>query len=544
MIINTSFRSSLFILIASSLAMAVWMWFADGWADDFPYRHVAYGYDSFFNCRGEEIQSFPDILKGMRNHFLYVNGRLANLIAIIVLQLPSWLTALIQGSMYGLTLAGVMRLVRGKSWKEYPLGLVFTIILVWILLPWEDCNASHDFLINYLWSGAVNLWVLIALFSEDMRKKLGWIIMAAIAAPMHESMGVSMDIMICIWFISNRKQLCSNLRNLLLPSVYIVTSIIPFLSPAFSDVIEQAVSDGLYPDNMLLYHIGVRLYPVWIAALLMIAAMFIGRDKKQMLFNLILWSGIITGIIIAVYSHTEGRAYWWMLLLTIVTGLRACNYIFMRKPGKKTVIISALILFAGVLIWQIDLASWQCILTRERDAVMKEMKQGKQLIIQPLHTYNEVPWWLMNIAGNMAESGTIQFCNMASEVYGDDHHLPVVLADSLDVSALRDGKLLQSGFAIPYYVSFRKLDPPLLECNYSFSGTSKAVNPIYSLRHALSKPTEGIIVVNLLCTPLTGTDLGAELPVDTIYFYRPTAVARSFYGHPVKTAAPTDFLAQ
>lgn len=368
--------------------------------------------------------------------------------------------------------------------------------------------------------------------------------MAAIAAPMHESMGVSMDIMICIWFVSNRKQLCSNLRNLLLPSVYIVTSIIPFLSPALNDVIEQAVSDGLYPDNMLLYHIGVRLYPVWIAALLMIAAMFIGRDKKQMLFNLILWSGIITGIIIAVYSHTEGRAYWWILILTIIIGLRACNYIFRRKFGKNTVIISALILFAGVLIWQIDLALWQCILTRERDAVMKEMKQGKQLIIRPLHTYNEVPWWLMNIAGNMAESGTIQFCNMAAEVYGDDHHLPVVLADSLDVSVLSDGKLLQSGFAIPYYVSFRKLDPPLLECNYSFSGTSKAVNPIYSLRHALSKPTEGIIVVNLLCTPLTGTDLGAELPVDTIYFYRPTAVARSFYGHPVKSAVPTDFLAQ
>lgn len=523
------------ILLVSALCMGLWVWYASGWADDFPYRCVPEGgYDDFFNCRGSRVEGAGDLWRAWRGHYLYVNGRLSNLIAFGVLMLPLWMSSAVQGAMYALFGAGMARLIYGRKWGEHPAGMAMLLVGIWIVLPWEDCHASQDFLINYLWSGALNVWVLAAaLESGATRRKSLWAL-AAVAAAMHEAVGASMDVMLAARLWSLRGEWREERGTVTMALIYMACSVVPLCSPALETVMARQGQIEMSYDTAW-YQLGVRLYAVW-AALCLGAAALAWRRGAERGRIAIYMAGIAAGVAVGWFSRAEIRAYWWPLTLSMACGVSAWRVLWRRRAGRGTQAVAAVVIGAGLTVWQTALWREQRVLSEERDAVMDAMREGQRMIVMPVESYNEVPWWLMNIPGCLAESGTIQLCNMAAAVYGDDHAVPVIVARRHDLGGMRGDTLLTGARGLPYYVSRRRLSPAVLECVYG-KAAGPAVNPVYSLRHAAGGDKETVIVVNGLETGLSGAEAGVA-DADSVWFYRPTGLARSLYGHKLIYAKP------
>lgn len=124
-------------------------------------------------------------------HWLSTNGRIANLIAPLMLNyIPHWALLLLNAAITALMFVAVINLACTQR-----VGITARLLLISILaytLPWWDSMLLFDCSFNYVWATTFGLFAIYAILNHRCNNIL-LAIFAFLAAGMHEAMGVPLS---------------------------------------------------------------------------------------------------------------------------------------------------------------------------------------------------------------------------------------------------------------------------------------------------------------------------------------------------------------
>lgn len=120
-------------------------------SDDLSYRLP------FVSTIDDGYLRLSDICSSLSNLYNYDNIRLANIVMILTILLPKWLTAAASAVMVGYVIVEGLRIAGCTRSKAAAMALASYVVLI---LPWQDQMYVFDFQLNYLWASAVSLLLL------------------------------------------------------------------------------------------------------------------------------------------------------------------------------------------------------------------------------------------------------------------------------------------------------------------------------------------------------------------------------------------------
>lgn len=533
---------TLLLLVLAAVIFGVWMLcargYGKGWMDDLPYSHICtpdMTKGTFFLCMGKPVETLGDIFSSIYYHYLVVNGRFANSLMFIYVMLPPWLGPVLQGGLYALMVCGIMRLGVGRGWRSQPLALILTVCLIWTVFMWDDMYASADFMINYMWTSAGVVWSLIAIFTPELCRRKRWLWVIIPTAMMHEAAGATAVGGIIAYMIVERERLWADKRQLLLPCAFLLFSLVPIITPALGEHIDDRYLirvDG----KMLLYRVILKN---WFVVLISLAYAIWSVRKKNWKKLAVYEAMILLNVVIFIISFRTDRAFWFAYLAATVMLLDMCHGIRVNRQIKfwLSIPVAALLLW-----WGIQLCKWQWRCSLERDAVVAELRQGHpegDYVLSPVTNYYEMPWWLFNMVGTVGEMGTSQ----RNYIYLDNRKchpkyeyrfIPLPPAATLEES-LNSLPVLPSGLRGNKSVVVSKKEIPqaylMYKCSKESSGDLSSVNPIYSLRTYSDD--------DATCFPSYSDPVILKMKDgEILYLYRPAAIPRSLWNYELADAWP------
>lgn len=525
-----------------------------GWMDDMPYRHIALpGQEndfSFFCCEGPYIQGMEDALTAAWNHYLAVNGRLANTLMFFYGLLPPVVGPLLQGVMYALMMAAILRLGLGRGWRRHYLAAAGLVALGWVVLPWGDMMGSADFLLNYVWSSALVLWSLVV--CRGFSTRLGWLWMVIPAALMHESISAAADAGLGLFILLNIREYRRRPKALVLPLAFMVASLGVLFAPGF--LIRAGQIDGQMVDYgwFISYKLGVREWPLWVLTALSV----LYGVKRRTVRKLIPAWGIIAGAFaISVYALAYERSLW----IADCVGLAMLVWICSRiRVGRILKGVLAVAVMLAVSVWMGAICVLQWGLSRERDVVMSALRESPYPVMcADITEYTQIPWWMLDIPASVGEGTTGIRANISAEVLGLNTGrfavLPPLEGQSRYTASTDPEAILKSIESLPeldpgvrgnlYVIVSRHRLPEYMEMTFAPSPEGErplpGVAPIYRLRKYTAPYTlRNWADRTAVPTALLGAGYPQRLGTDTLYFYRPIAPARSLQSLRLTRVAP------
>lgn len=187
---------SVVALVVFAVGVGLWQLFATPAHDDINYGYICLDTceDDFWELRGGPLTTFSEAVESASNHWMLVNGRLANAIMVFAVLLPPWLLSAIQAMMA----AGMMLLVLFYGLGRKALNCSWLCALLplagWKLFPWFDNFSSDDYMMNYVWSCVLVLaflWpVLHPRSLSSPLRMAGACLLGLAAGMMHEGFSV------------------------------------------------------------------------------------------------------------------------------------------------------------------------------------------------------------------------------------------------------------------------------------------------------------------------------------------------------------------
>lgn len=533
-------RFTLVMLAISSALFAAWMLcargYGKGWMDDAAYTRVlTSGMDDFryFFCSGHEIQGMADICSSVYWHYMLLNGRLANFLMLFYSQLPAWAAPLLHGAAYGFMISGIMRLGLGSSWSRRPLALACIVALVWALFPWWDLYASADFMFNYVWSGAACLWSVSAMTASTDRVRLRWLWLVIPAAMMHEGVSAVVDAGIAAYVVAGYRSWRHDPGRLVLPAAFVIASMVPLMSPGIRALASSRVHEeltGHFIFNMV-------LAKNWFLPVVFLLYSRYAIRRKRLSEYVSCTAAMLAVFGISLISAAAGRALWAGYLLAAVMLCRVCAGIMLRPLVSVS---AAVMLSAATWSWCVSLCRWQWRTSAERDAVFAELRSGHpegEYVMCHVTDYDEIPWWLFDIPGNLGETG----CSNRAYVHAELHNrisdrwrfFAVMPPASTLARSIESLPALPSGLRGDKYRILTPRRQPDMRFELTFGADPEPgaswSHPLYSSRRFGSP-------VSCVCTC---DETGLRLPDgDSVYVYRPTYLPRSLWDHPLTDARP------
>ncbi len=193
---------SLVSLFLYGIGIALWQYFTPPIHDDITYQFVCTGTSEsdFWKLDGPLIQSFSDACFSAWNHWVLVNGRLANILMILFVPLPAWVLSVCQGLMSMVVAYLMFYFGLGRRCLRYSWLWAAVLLGIWKFFPWYENFGSDDFMINYMWSCAFSLGLLYFIYNlkkvNTPAKIFGISVLAFCTGMMHE--GFSLPVLFAV----------------------------------------------------------------------------------------------------------------------------------------------------------------------------------------------------------------------------------------------------------------------------------------------------------------------------------------------------------
>lgn len=421
------------VVVIAAVGVAVWQGVSGRWLDDYAYMTVpmtdaeiaAAGMDAssievFTDCCGPDITSFGQLPEAMWRHYLIANGRLANMLAFVMMQLPVWVLAVLQGVAYLLMIIGMLRLSGvGRGWIDRPLRCVLLVAVSWIVLPWSDGFASGTFMINYVWSAVASLWLLILLMrpGRSVGARGALYALAFVAAMMHEGLTVAVlaALPVVLW---GAKRRCRR-TTLIAVGVYVAGAALMLVAPGLRNRIGM---QGGPSWNFLMRDIVVGMLPIWVACLSMFSVTLRGRwrrERRVMLRRWTLMAAMLAGTAVCLVVKQGERAAFFPYILSVTLIFDIWGAWLSSLCRAPRLALSCSVLGAVLLsLWLWRLAWWQHRASEERDRVMAQVEAtGRPVAWVDTYDFTQLPWWLMDIPGYIGSSDEGDVELMAAHVF-------------------------------------------------------------------------------------------------------------------------------
>ena len=331
--------------------------------DDLYYRHVfeapegltnAEIMNRFGSAMGPEISSVGDVLFSVKNHYFYFNNaRLANAIAFASNLFPHWVTDVVSALMFIVLIVMMSRFGFGRGLT--PWRLMFSVLASAVFLSWVNPMLTADFLMNYLWAGAITL-VWLWLLTRDKTPSL-WLMLplSALAGGMHEAYSVAFGACTLVMIIQSPR--LRNRRVILSFAVYAVAAAIIIFSPALIYRFGTALEAEMHPGFSLTVMVNgmVSYLGVVVAALTLIVALCCSPRNRRLELMQVSYpfiAAILANLAISVMAlNFEGRTAWpanIAAIIIIMRTARVCHF----HPSKftKAILSFGMVLWIGMIV--------------------------------------------------------------------------------------------------------------------------------------------------------------------------------------------------
>lgn len=336
------------------------------------------------------------VLHAWGHHYIYVNGRFANLIAIFITGWPRPLVAMLMGAVSALWLWGILRISGVWSMRRGVTAAAVLTGICYFAFAWWDV-AIVDCALNYVWTAAFSLlfWILLVHKGSYRPFTLFWVLLFSfIAGGMH--VGATTPFAAALFLSRFWMKYRATRQQKLIYWTYAVSAIICFLSPG-NWIRAAAPGPADDPVFMLL----LKSEPITLlATLLFLTLLIIPRTRSGVCGFLRdkggVWmlAAIFSTLFVAVGGKV-GRAGWFAdtcSLLALILWLGGFDIRVARIPGVcLSVLIYIAMTLSGVAIAVESYRAAQPDMALR--AEMKEVK--KPIYYHTLANYGDLPWWTL-----------------------------------------------------------------------------------------------------------------------------------------------------
>lgn len=364
------------------------------WPDDFQYSRSFTSFmkddTGFFELQGPVITSFNEALDAIVNHWLMVNGRLANAFMFLFAPLPYWVGKCVAAIAMALFCISLWKFFGKQSLSNNMLAIAVPI-MIWTGLQWNDQMQSTDFQFNYIIPSLMMMYLLLKLFNIEKSRKISWFtwFVIVIFALWQEGFTIAM---LCFFFVEwlyNRR-----------PSIFIVCCIL------FLGIVSQLLSSTLMriSKSVLFPLYAQSWFMLFIKSWLSIVATGWWLIRRRRLSGpqrrlidrfaygfLFAWLGALCIFITMVPMQ---RFHWPNDVLAIgllILIIRSYQNIKLRpRIAYFLIIIYAL--------WGASLIYWQNRILRFNLLCAEQLQKGNYVVEDPENLYTPyIPFWLMSI---------------------------------------------------------------------------------------------------------------------------------------------------
>lgn len=351
----------------------------------------------------------------VREHWLYDNGRLCNMVVIPLLLLPKWVgsaivvlfCAVMVG--YGFRLAGI-------DWKRS--ALVVPALFLWtFFIPWSQHCGAMVYQYNYLVSGGLLLWTLaLACTGRDSRwRSIGVFLLAVVVGVWQEGFSVpafaGVAVCMCIF------PACRTRRALCLMAGLAVGIAAVASSPAFRARVNYDIMSGplaVTTAKALAGHLS------FVLLVLLSGVSLCLRSTRRVVLSPQLLFALVAGfaaIIIQIVTVGTRRAGWCADIVSVVGLLYMLRHMPWNGLWYRRQVALSFCLVAGVLtFWHwavVDVLSVR-IGRQMHEFIMRNVSGGEQTIFTDIDTFYDLP----AIAAGVPDCGIFTSVSVMDSYHG------------------------------------------------------------------------------------------------------------------------------
>lgn len=348
------------------------------------------------------------------------NGRLANVIAVVLLLFPKWVGS---GAALICFAASVMLSLRmaGIDWKRSPL-VPLAIALFMFALPWRDRMGALDYQLNYLVSSFLAILLFYYLFYRKRRRMIPAFLIALLCGAWHE--GISAPALcgiLCVAAVSGRwRDRCvwTAVAGLSFGLLWL------FLA-GYSRHLDGAMFRNAAFDKVWLEDLTAVIWPV---ALFILSAVVlsvrngIGAIVADSFLLFCVVSALASSGIYIITGYSE-RVIWWGCFASVCGTLTAVRYLMPRvvvRYSPASAVFGAMLI--ALTFTHLAFVGYYTLQVRG------EMKRNLELwrsdnsgsLFTSLPQFSELPW-ICGYLPDYHDSWTA-FESSAAYWFGDDEH--------------------------------------------------------------------------------------------------------------------------
>ena len=435
-------RTMIWLVAALTVVGALaWQLSTYYYADDFAYMRLLEtpSQADFLSCRGPMNSSMTDVWNSIMNHYVAVNGRLANIIVYIMLLLPLWIVKAVAG----LTMSALFFLITFCCWRYCRsimarlMAISVSAFLFWTAFPWYDSFQSYAFQTNYVLPSVFVLLYVIAwerVGRVSFSAFVALTFFAVFVGWMHEGFTcplIAASLFSLVFDKYYRK------RRVWLVVALVVGLVFSMSGASMARATLSLGRGGSFGYASVLTRMSTQLWVVWLATFSFI--IFYVRRREfwsTSVFRLLLMLmvGAWTAVLQAFVLQVVYRALWPAELFGVVSLVIIVADRF--PPGsmrcRKALLALYGVLSVGYLLWLVSLFVWQNRFASEQKYMMDYLrKSDKSVNVAFLdRTFErEAPFWLMGMTSQPFEGSGINNYLFASAA-GVDGGVFITLSES------------------------------------------------------------------------------------------------------------------
>jgi hypothetical protein len=324
-------------------------------------------------------------------HWRLINGRMANFIAPLCLNLPKIVLGTLCGLVIGFLCYNIV--TKSKSQNNPLLAMIILLTAMWGF-SWWDSFYLFDVNFCYVWASLAALLAVGVILSGRLYSKRKTLLISALmicAGQFHEASSLPICGGLCIYYLLNRNKWPQG-RQWWPVIGYIIGALVVLASPRLWHRAMYEVE----PNDPLLILLLKSDAIVLLMLLLIAGAMFKRTWRTTVLTELRGITGIfaiaaVLSMIISGISGIVGRSGWFAEIYALIAIARFINNHF-TPVNNKVVAVTSIILAILLLTQQSITAFWQIKMGRESDQFEEAfIKSSNGVVYQDVTYDNEIP---------------------------------------------------------------------------------------------------------------------------------------------------------
>ena len=380
------------------LSLVLTVLFAVFWCGNMPLHSDDYMYTrmpgpdlttTMWLGEGEPITSVSQLPEAIMNHRQEVNGRLANLIVIIMQLWPFWINKYFCGLLMAVLAWQLWRWYGKRCFNNQTLAVGIPI-LFWAGFQWYDQMQSTTFQMNYTFPSVLMMGCLFAFYKKNTPPGFWSWLLLVIFSVSHEGFVVCFATFLGVYWLYRRR------RTTFIALIVLAVGLLWQLSKGTQDRI-VFVSNGA---NLQYYSLTFFIATFWLSIFAVMLWLWCRKKmskyaRKQIdRFGICFLATWIPFAIMTLLLAPPQRAHWPNDLLAL------CFIVMIVKTQPLVKFKLWLKAFFVVLysIWGITLVYWEYRVKVFTEDCVEQIKQNGVVVRDKSDFMKEkIPFWLMNM---------------------------------------------------------------------------------------------------------------------------------------------------